>query len=172
MYRGRSQGCPRLTNGGFPCFPKSKLQVCPYCRLEGESRRRPTRTFSPRESGLPLALSCSEGGAVDAEGAPESPCVCVGDVQLNSSPPRLARTMSGAGRLKKQATHMKFAEIPGIVKELKQATYEEKEKVSHLMDIVALHQTQNPAALVSGGGEATFDPPLVAAAHPSAVPSR
>ena len=40
---------------------------------------------------------------------------------------------------------MKFAEIPEIVKDLRQASFEEKEKVTHLMDIVALHQSQNPA---------------------------
>ena len=59
--------------------------------------------------------------------------------------------MSGPGRLKKQATSMTLSQIPDIVKDLKAATYEGKEQVTHLMDIVALHQSQNPAALVQGG---------------------
>ena len=59
--------------------------------------------------------------------------------------------MGGDGRLKKQATMMSLTDIQGSVKELKAAAYEEKEKVVHLMDVVAHHQSQNPAALVSGG---------------------
>ena len=57
----------------------------------------------------------------------------------------------GDGRLKRQATTMKLTDIQSMSKELKNASYEEKEKVAHLMDIVAHHQTQNPGALVAGG---------------------
>jgi len=60
-------------------------------------------------------------------------------------------TTLGGGRLKKQASGITVQEIPGIVKDLKAATYESREKTAHLMDLVAVQQTSNPAALVSSG---------------------
>ena len=46
---------------------------------------------------------------------------------------------------------MAFNDIPQIVKDLKAANLEGKEKVVHLMDIVAVQQSKNPGALVAGG---------------------
>ena len=59
--------------------------------------------------------------------------------------------MGGDGRLKRQATTLSASDMAGLVKDLKAAPYEEKEGQVHLMDVVALHQTSNPAALVAGG---------------------
>lgn len=57
----------------------------------------------------------------------------------------------GDGLLKRRATSMNLNDVAALTKELKAAPYEEKEKVVHLMDVVAHHQIQNPASLVSGG---------------------
>ena len=46
---------------------------------------------------------------------------------------------------------MAFNDIPQIVKDLKHAPYEAKEKHVHLMDIVATQQQKNPGALVAAG---------------------
>jgi hypothetical protein len=57
----------------------------------------------------------------------------------------------GDGRLKRQASSMKIADIPQVIKDLKQASFEEKESVAHLMDVIAVQHEQNPSALVGGG---------------------
>jgi hypothetical protein len=59
--------------------------------------------------------------------------------------------MSGAGILKKQASSMTVADMPKIVHDLKHASYAEKDRISHLIDILALHQQQNAQALVGCG---------------------
>ena len=53
-----------------------------------------------------------------------------------------------------------------LVKDLKAATFEEKEKTVHLMDVVALHNPNNPQSLVSGGAikplvELVAQPPMM-----------
>ena len=57
----------------------------------------------------------------------------------------------GDGRLKRQASQMKLTDVPQIVKDLKAAQFADREKVAHLLDIVAMQTYQNPAALVSAG---------------------
>ena len=58
---------------------------------------------------------------------------------------------NSGGKLKRQATTMKHDDIKAVVANLKKATYEEKEKVTHLIDVLALHSESNPASLVSAG---------------------
>jgi hypothetical protein len=58
---------------------------------------------------------------------------------------------AGDGRLKRQASTLQPTDIPQIVKDLKAAPYEGKEKVVHLMDIVASQSSLNPQTLVSAG---------------------
>ena len=51
--------------------------------------------------------------------------------------------MGGDGRLKRQASTLSSADMGTLVKDLKAATFEEKEKTVHLMDVVALHNPNN-----------------------------
>ena len=55
------------------------------------------------------------------------------------------------GHLKRQASQMTPADVPGLVGDLKKAAYEEKEKIAHLVDILAIQVDTNPRALVSAG---------------------
>ena len=57
----------------------------------------------------------------------------------------------GWGKLKKIASAISLAEIPNLVKDLDKASYEERERQAALLDVVALQQASNPAALVSAG---------------------
>ena len=55
------------------------------------------------------------------------------------------------GHLKRQASQMTAADVPGLVGDLKKAAYEDKEKVVHLMDILAVQVDTNPRELVAAG---------------------
>ena len=60
--------------------------------------------------------------------------------------------MAGVGRLKRQASSLTPTDVPRIVEELRNAPYEEKEKVVRLMDVMAAHdKSVNPGALVMAG---------------------
>ena len=54
----------------------------------------------------------------------------------------------GEGRLKKQASALTVDDIPQVVKDLKAASYEGREKCAHLIEILAASAESNPAALV------------------------
>ena len=58
---------------------------------------------------------------------------------------------SGIGRLKRRASSMRLTDIPQVVKDLRNATYEAKEKQLRLLDIVAGQHHENPGALVAAG---------------------
>jgi hypothetical protein len=64
---------------------------------------------------------------------------------------RRSTVHKGGGMLKRRASQVSINDIAGLVKDLKKATGDEKGKCVHLLDIVAVHDAANPAALVSGG---------------------
>ena len=57
----------------------------------------------------------------------------------------------GPGKLKKQASGMLPTDIPKIVGELKDSESEGKEQLAHLLSVLALHNPDNPPAIVSAG---------------------
>ena len=49
------------------------------------------------------------------------------------------------GHLKRQASQMKINDMPQLITDLKKAAYEDKEKVTHLIDVLAVQADSNPA---------------------------
>ena len=70
---------------------------------------------------------------------------------LCSASPKSGAMGGGDGKLKRQASRMQLTDIPQIVKDLKAAPYEAKEKFVHLMDVIAVQQDKNPGVLVQAG---------------------
>ena len=55
------------------------------------------------------------------------------------------------GHLKRQASQMTFNDMPQLIKDLKKAAYEDKEKLTHLIDVLAVQADANPQGLVAAG---------------------
>lgn len=117
------------------------------------------RGSTPPTFGLSFAFGRTQGGVAALAGRflprPHPPPKSVPAGGGRESRARAWRqetqAMPGDGRFKRMASSMNLTDIPQVVKDLRAAAYEEKERVVHLMDIVAVHQQQNQAALVQAG---------------------
>ena len=58
----------------------------------------------------------------------------------------------GEGRIKKLAAEKTVADIPSIIKELKNSPNEKKEECAHLLDVLASKDTECAVAIAKGGG--------------------